>query len=140
MINALPPGSSVSAETDANAPRTILIVEDEVMLRLWIADELRESGFTVHEAANAGEALQVLTSTVVVHAVLTDVRMPGAMDGVGLSEWLARERPDVKVLITSSQRVASAAHGFIAKPYGADKVIRSLMALLGVGTDRVQAG
>jgi DNA-binding NtrC family response regulator len=134
MTNAVPPGSSVSAETDPNAPRTILIVEDEVMLRLWIADELRERGFTVHEAANAGEALRILTSPVVVDAVLTDVRMPGDMDGVGLTEWVARERPEMKVVITSSHQVSSPAHAFIAKPYRADKVIGSLAALLGVGT------
>ncbi len=110
------------------------------MLRLWIADELRERGFIVHEAANAAEALQVLTSSVPVHAVLTDVRMPGAMDGIALSQWLARERPEVRVVVTSAHRVSSAADVFIAKPYSADTVIRSLAALLGIGTGGAQGG
>lgn len=63
--------------------RTILVVDDEILLRLSIADEFRAYGYAVVEAANADEALSILQSGTVIHAVFTDVRMPGSMYASG---------------------------------------------------------
>ena len=60
---------------------TILVVEDEVLVRMMIADELRNAGYTVLEASNADETLEVLRHTSEVAVVFTDLRMPGSMDG-----------------------------------------------------------
>jgi len=132
-MNAAPSATFPSAGADPEVLPTIIVVEDEVLLRLWISDELRDGGFTVLEAADADEALQILTSSVPVQVVLTDVRMPGRMDGVALAEWLRRERPDVKVIIASSHVGSSAAHVSITKPYSADQVINIIADLVGLG-------
>ncbi len=73
------------ARTDA---RRIRVVEDEVSVRLMMADELRSKGFAVVEAANVEEALAILESSTRVGLVLTDLQMPGAMDGLGLARLL----------------------------------------------------
>ena len=74
----------------------MLVVEDEVLIRLATADDLRDEGFRVVEAANADEAWRYLSSHRV-DAVVTDVRMPGSMDGLELVRrvgqhfaWIAR--------------------------------------------------
>ena len=71
------------------APRelTVLLVEDEVLTRLMLADELRSQGLQVLEASNADEALTVLQSSLLVHLLFTDIRMPGEMDGVALAKF-----------------------------------------------------
>jgi CheY-like chemotaxis protein len=127
------PSAMPSTGSDPEVLPTIIVVEDEVLLRLWISDELRDSGFTVLEAANAAEALQILNSSVAVQVVLTDVRMPGRMDGVALAGWLRRERPEVKVIIASSHVDSSAAHVSITKPYSADQVINIITELSSPG-------
>ena len=81
----------------------MLVVEDEVLIRLVIADYLRECGYRVHEAANAAEAVAVLESgTVAIDIVFSDVLMPGDMDGFGLARWVRSHRPNVRVILTSS--------------------------------------
>ena len=72
-------------------PHTILIVEDEVLIRMMTSDALRSRGMTVIEAATAEEALVVLQSDHAVDLLLSDVRLPGTMNGAALAAW-ARER------------------------------------------------
>jgi two-component system, response regulator PdtaR len=133
-----------SGPSDAPAPSilpTILVVEDEPLLRLWIADELRESGFTILEAASADEAMDVLGSPVPVQAVLTDVQMPGRMDGAALAEWLRRERPELKIIIASAHPPSIVAHALLAKPYSLAKVVETIEKLFGLdGTQARQPG
>ena len=92
---------------------TVLVVEDDVLVRLVIAGYLRECGYRVVEAANAEEALRLLQrDDVRIDVVLTDVEMPGAMDGFALARWLRRERPDVEVVMAGTPaRAADAAGG-----------------------------
>jgi CheY-like chemotaxis protein len=67
---------------DPGPSQTILVVEDEVLIRLVIAEYLRECGYKVYEAAHADEALAVLQSPdVPIDIVFSDVVMPGRMDG-----------------------------------------------------------
>lgn len=81
----------------------MLVVEHEVLIRLVIADYLRECGYRVHEAANAAEAVAVLESgTTSINIVFSDVQMPGDMDGFGLARWVRAHRPNVRVILTSS--------------------------------------
>lgn len=81
---------------------TVLVVEDEVLVRMVIADYLRECGYRVYEAVNAAEALAVLQSPEVsVDIVFSDVQMPGEMDGFGLARWIRANKPDVQVILTS---------------------------------------
>src|SRR5205823_12367259 len=116
---------------------TILVVEDEVLTRFSIAQELRIAGFAVIEAANAHEAMAVLHSGTAVDAVMTDVHMPGTMDGVALAEAVRGAWPDIKIIVTSGHLSAQAAPGvidaFFAKPYDPMRVMTRLKQLLAVG-------
>lgn len=120
------------------APPTVLVVEDEVLVRLSIADHLRDCGYRVIEAESADEAIAMLESEKTpVDIVFSDVNMPGQADGLGLARWLRRERPNVRVLLTSGVARAEAAaealcmNGhLLEKPYRHEEVERRLRGLL----------
>lgn len=114
------------ATEGAEKPPTVLVVEDEVIIRLAIAVYLRDCGYVVLEAASAEEAVTILNAGIPVDVVFTDVNMPGAMDGFGLALWVRTNKPGVEVIITSGvQKIARKAgelcaeidHPLIAKPY-----------------------
>src|SRR5262245_41278519 len=91
-------------------PPVILVVEDEVLVRSIVAAYLSECGFDVIEASGADEAVRVLQADVAIDIVFSDVNMPGSMDGFGLAQWVRRERPWLKVILTSgAARTAKAA-------------------------------
>jgi CheY-like chemotaxis protein len=88
----------------------ILVVEDEVLIRMHIAQYLRECGYKVIEAADADEALEVLQSDHAVDLVLTDVQMPGKMDGFGLAQWVRHNRQGVTIILAGTpERAANTA-------------------------------
>jgi DNA-binding NtrC family response regulator len=117
----------------ANVP-TILLVEDEVLIRMATADALRGAGFTVIEAAHADEALSILNASVSVDLVMTDVRMPGSMDGLALSDMLRTTRPELKLVIISGELTAPSARNmadlFFSKPVNLTVVIERVTKLL----------
>lgn len=81
---------------------TILVVEDEVLLRLEVAEYLRAQGFRVLEAADADEALKLLSSSSErIELLFSDVNMPGSTDGLGLARWVRENQPWVEVILTS---------------------------------------
>lgn len=85
-----------------DAPLTILVVEDEFWIRLWISDFLRRCGHYVVEAPTGDEALEVLTSGgFEFDVVFSDVQMPGSTSGFDLAQWLRKHQPAVTVLLTS---------------------------------------
>ena len=86
----------------APARRCVLVVEDELLVRMMLSDELRDAGYDVLEAYNADEALEVLHSTARVDLIASDVRMPGSMDGLGLLKEIKRSFPAIPVIITSA--------------------------------------
>jgi len=117
---------------------TVLVVEDEVLLRLVIAAYLRDCGYKVIEAAHADEAVLVLTQPdLVVDVLFSDIEMPGSMDGFGLAQWTRANRPGLEVILTGSvPRAVNAAanlceEGPVPKPYEPQSVhdrIRRLLA------------
>src|SRR5262245_10337602 len=92
----------VAAEPIPASRAVILVVEDEVMLRLAASYHLRGAGFTVIEAANADEAVRVVGASKSIALVFSDLTMPGEMDGYALARWISREHPHIKVLMTSA--------------------------------------
>ena len=127
--------------TDASSRdgQVVLVVEDEILIRMVIADYLRGCGYRVIEAASADEAMIILQhQEFAVDVVFSDIEMPGSMDGFQLSTWLRVHRPGVDVILAGSvARAADAAgelcdSGPVSKPYepgtAADR-IRQLMAL-----------
>ena len=123
------------AAEGAASPRelTVLLVEDEVLIRLMLADELRNQGLQVLEASNADEALTVLQSSLPVHLLFTDIRMPGEMDGVALAKLAHARFPQIKSIIGSSGRPESIddfADAFLAKPYDLRELVKQVRRLL----------
>jgi CheY-like chemotaxis protein len=118
-------------------PPSVLVVEDDVLVRTVVAAYLRECGFDVVEAGSADEAIRVLEADIQVDIVFSDVNMPGSMDGFGLAQWLRREHPGLKIILTSGAgRTAKEArelcgHGpILAKPYAHADLERQIRALL----------
>ena len=111
----------------------VLIVEDDVLLRLITASNLREAGFEVVEVANAVEAVIVLNS-MAVDVMLADVNMPGKMNGLALAKWVHSHGRDIRIVLTSDaeQSLGEAReYGyFFAKPYDGSEVERLLRTML----------
>ena len=98
----------------------VLLVEDEVLVRLVACDGLEAAGFTVVEANDAQEALEVLASRSDIGVLFTDVNMPGALDGLDLAELVHQRWPHIKLVVTSGkmlERTVPDDGRFIPKPY-----------------------
>jgi CheY-like chemotaxis protein len=124
----------LSPERDAAPPASILVVEDEVLVRSVVGMFLRDCGFQVVEAGNADEAIRVLESGLAVDVVFSDINMPGSMDGFGLAEWMRSERPGLHLILTSGSPQRTDALGkhrpLLAKPYNHTELERLIRALL----------
>jgi CheY-like chemotaxis protein len=104
---------------------TILIVDDEVLIRVALSDFLQECGFKIVEAANAAEAVEIIKQGIVkIDLIFSDVRMPGEMDGIGLANWVRENHSDTPVFLasgdigkTNSAHRICAGESFFAKPY-----------------------
>src|SRR5579884_610320 len=79
----------------------ILVVEDEALIRAGLVVEFETAGYQVHEAACADEAVVLLQTGIALAAVVTDLRMPGRMDGLGLVAWLRENRPKLPVIVAT---------------------------------------
>jgi DNA-binding NtrC family response regulator len=109
----------------------VLIVDDEIMVRMALSTELQDAGFTTIEAMNGADALEQLNEDNDIDVVVSDIRMPGAIDGFALSREVVRTWPDKKVVLMSGDRPLRpddlpGAVRYIAKPYE----IRQLVALI----------
>ena len=121
---------------DASPKRVVLLVEDEVIIRSLVAEHLRECAFTVIEAANAEEAITVLSSQAHIDLVFSDITMPGEMDGLALVRWIRQRSPRMPVILTSGAGVVLNSPApftneeFVRKPYDLDELEIRLRAIL----------
>jgi CheY-like chemotaxis protein len=116
---------------------TVLVVEDEVLIRSSIAEYLRHCGYRVLEAANADEAITILQkSTLQVDVMLSGVAMPGAIDGFGLARRARELRPGLEVILAGTvERAAHEAADLceespLPKPYEPQVVVDRIKRLL----------
>jgi CheY-like chemotaxis protein len=84
------------------AAPVVLIVENDVLLRLVTASNLRDAGFEVIEAANCAEALRIL-DRIPVDVLFSDIDMPGNLDGLALAHWVHRSQADTRIILTSCE-------------------------------------
>jgi len=118
-------------------PTTVLVVDDDELVREMAATFLSLQGYRVIEAGSGDEAVAVLDSSGQVDVVFTDLRMPGRLDGIGLARWVRAHCPGTRVLITSghasgAQQVVEVSNGpLIPKPYRPEDVARRVQALTG---------
>lgn len=121
---------------EAGKAATVLIVEDEDLVRMVGTDILELGGYRVLEAANAEEALRQLENDAEVMVLFTDVNMPGTPDGLGLAKLVSDRWPDMKILVASGnvkpQPGDLPEHGlFLSKPYRADDLLALVRKLAG---------
>ena len=100
----------------------VLIVEDEVLLRMDAADMIRSAGFDVVEAENAADAIEILEVRPDITVVFTDIQMPGSMDGLKLARAVRGRWPPIKIVATSGlvdvgEKDLPEGGRFLPKPY-----------------------
>jgi DNA-binding NtrC family response regulator len=122
---------------DPSNKETILVVEDDILVRMPIAHYLRDCGYKVIEAANADEATTVLLHQETrIDIVFSDIEMPGSIDGFGLAKWIRDHRPGLDVILagTVSRAVDAAKNlceeGPVPKPYESQVVYDRIRRLL----------
>jgi CheY-like chemotaxis protein len=121
---------------DDQQPVIVLLVEDEALVRMMAADVLREEGgFKVVEVVNADEALTVLEATADVRALVTDVEMPGSLDGFTMARVVKQAWPHIGIVVTSG-RMAPGPNDlpsgalFIPKPYRPSDLVAAVRTVL----------
>jgi CheY-like chemotaxis protein len=114
---------------------TVLVVEDEALIRMDIADCLVDAGFRVLEAADAAQAISILEQRDDVRLVFTDVDMPGSMDGLRLAAYVRDRWPPIKLIVTSGYipvRETELPSGgrFFGKPYQGAQIARAVAEMI----------
>lgn len=117
--------------TQATDPTTILVVEDEALIRMSTTATLEDAGFRVLEAQDSAEALEMLSRHAEITIMMTDVQMPGGMNGLGLVAQVRRDRPDIRSIVVSGNTSAleaskAGATGFLPKPYMAQTMVQAV--------------
>ena len=112
----------------------VLIVEDDLLIRLNAAQIIEEAEFEVIEAANADEAFEILETRSDITVLFTDIQMPGSMDGLKLAAAVKGRWPPIKIVATSGRvnvRADELPRGgrFLAKPYNTNELTDTLREL-----------
>ena len=81
----------------------VLVVEDEPLIRMDAMAMIEEAGYEVVEASNANEAIAILQLRTDIRTVITDVEMPGSMDGLKLARYIHQRWPPIQLLVTSGR-------------------------------------
>lgn len=126
------PGAGSPAPCGGLIP--ILLVEDEIFIRLASADWLREAGFAVIEAAGPAEALDIVASGQPLVLLATDITMPGPLDGLELAARFRAARPGLPVMLLSAhvpEDIAPHADAALSKPFGPSELVNCVTALIG---------
>ena len=108
---------------------TVLVVEDEVLIREVVKDELEDAGYTVVIAEHADAAIAILESRQDIHLVFTDIDMPGSMDGLKLAASVRDRWPPVHIIITTGKSRPGSIPAnalFIPKPYVGRNVVAAM--------------
>jgi two-component sensor histidine kinase/CheY-like chemotaxis protein len=123
----------------------VLVVEDEMVLRMRAADIVEDAGFCAVEAVNADEAMAILESRSDIALLFTDIQMPGSMDGLKLAHAVHARWPAIKIVLVSGQVKPSdgerpADSRFFGKPLGVEQMIAELQAMVGAGALKILPG
>jgi CheY-like chemotaxis protein len=117
-------------------PAVVLVVEDEMLLRMRAVDMVEDAGFTSVEAVDADQAIAILESRSDIALLFTDIQMPGQMDGLGLAHAVHERWPLIKIILVSGQLkltnidIPADSH-FFGKPLAASELIAELRNMIG---------
>jgi len=120
----------------------VLVVEDEIILRMRAVDIVEDAGFVPIEAASADQAFQILESRDDISLLFTDIQMPGSMDGLKLAHAVRTRWPHIKIILVSGKIAIADADKpnesrFFAKPLEAQQMILQLQEMVGNGALKV---
>jgi len=121
--------------SDDDGSIAILLVEDEPLVRLVLTDLLADAGYRVTEAGNADEAMTLLESRPDMRVIITDVRMPGTLDGFALARFAADRRPGIGIVVTSGNALPRSGDlpegaAFLPKPWRPSELVERVRRLL----------
>ena len=124
----------MAADLPSKSPTVVLIVEDDALLRMCAAEIIEEAGSAVIEAADADAAMALLESRSDIAVLLTDIDMPGSMNGLELAHAVRGRWPLIRILVVSSQVRPQPSElprdsCFLAKPYQTAALVEQLRAL-----------
>jgi len=119
----------------------ILLVEDEWLIRSMVAEVLREGGFAVREAGDGDQASALIAEAPAAYTLLvTDIHMPGSLDGIGVACLLRTCRPDLPVIYTTGRpdvlntlQPLGAKEVLLRKPFALSDLLSTVRRLLGQG-------
>jgi len=120
----------------------VLVVEDEMLLRMRAMDMVEDAGFTPVEAINADDALGILESRSDIELLFTDIQMPGSMDGLKLAYAVHARWPLIKIILVSGQLKLTdddkpADSRFFGKPLDVKQMIVEMQGMLGKGSLKI---
>src|SRR6476661_5964216 len=124
--------------TEPTEVPNVLVVEDEMILRMRAVDIVEDAGFCAIEAVNGDEAISILESRSDISLLFTDIQMPGSIDGLKLAHAVHERWPSIKIILVSGQVKPSdnerpANSRFFGKPLGVEQMIAELQAMVGAG-------
>ena len=113
---------------------SVLVVEDEVLLRMEAVDMVEDAGFRAYEAGSADEAIRVLEQHPDIDVLFTDIDMPGSMDGLRLARYVSKRWPPITLIVTSGHvkvdvKQLPEAGLFLSKPYPPRQIMHVLSGL-----------
>src|SRR3954465_4693459 len=125
--------------TSPSLPPNVLVVEDEMVLRMRAVDIVEDAGFNAIQAVNADEALSILESRSDISLLFSDIQMPGSIDGLKLAHAVHHRWPAIKIILVSGQVKVSdgdrpADSRFFGKPLVVKQMIGELQQMVGAGT------
>jgi two-component sensor histidine kinase/CheY-like chemotaxis protein len=120
----------------------VLVVEDEMVLRMRAVDIVEDAGFTAVQAVNADEALSILESRSDISLLYSDIQMPGSMDGLKLAHAVHDRWPAIKIILVSGQIKLTDADTpansrFFGKPLETTQMIDELQRMVGTGALKI---
>jgi two-component sensor histidine kinase len=120
----------------------VLVVEDEMVLRMRAVDIVEDAGFTALEAVNADEAMSILESRSDISLLFSDIQMPGSMDGLKLAHAVHDRWPSIKIILVSGQVKPSDTEKptnsrFFGKPLEVKQMIAELREMVGTGVLKI---
>jgi two-component sensor histidine kinase/CheY-like chemotaxis protein len=123
----------------------VLVVEDEMLLRMRAVDIVEDAGFTAIEATNADQAISVLEARSDISLLFSDIQMPGSIDGLKLAHAVHERWPEIKIILVSGQINPSMDEKpkdsrFFGKPIDSTQMIAELQDMIGAGTLKVVSG
>ena len=89
--------------TESTPVPNVLVVEDEMILRMRAVDIVEDAGFNPVEAINADQAIAILESRSDISVLFTDIQMPGSIDGLKLAHAVHDRWPSIKIILVSGQ-------------------------------------